>query len=81
MLTDPVRNIVPNLVYSATSKEVDLAMVAGRILLRDGRVLTADEVEVRETAQAMAEDVVAAVRRDPVHRELILLDAMDKGQL
>ena len=56
-------------------------MVAGRILLRGGRVLTADEVEVRETAQAMAEDVVAAVRRDPVHRELILLDAMDKGQL
>ena len=81
MLTDPVRNIVPNLVYSATGKEVDLAMVAGRILLREGRVLTADEEEVRETAQAMAEDVVAAVRRDPVHRELILLDAMDKGQL
>ncbi len=32
-------------------------------------------------AQAMAEDVAAAVRRDPAHRDLALLDAMDKGQL
>jgi hypothetical protein len=29
----------------------------------------------------MADEVTAAVRRDPVHRELALLDAMDKGQL
>ena len=81
VLTDPVRNIVPNLVYSATGREVDLVMVAGRVLLRDGHVLTADEADVRATAQAMAEEVAAAVRRDPVHRELALLDAMDKGQL
>jgi 5-methylthioadenosine/S-adenosylhomocysteine deaminase len=81
VLTEPVRNIVPNLVYSATGREVDLVMVAGRVLLRDGRVLTADEAEIRATAQAMAEEVAAAVRRDPVHRELALLDAMDKGQL
>jgi 5-methylthioadenosine/S-adenosylhomocysteine deaminase len=81
VLTDPLRNIVPNLVYAATGREVDLVMVAGRVLLRDGRVLTADEEDVRATAQAMAEDVTAAVRRDPAHRDLALLDAMDKGWL
>jgi 5-methylthioadenosine/S-adenosylhomocysteine deaminase len=81
VLTDPLRNIVPNLVYAATGREVDLVMVAGRVLLRDGRVLTADEEEVRATAQAMAEDVAAAVRRDPGHRELALMDAMARGQL
>jgi 5-methylthioadenosine/S-adenosylhomocysteine deaminase len=81
VLTDPLRNIVPNLVYAATGREVDLVMVAGRVLLRDGRVLTADEEEVRATAQAMAEDVAAAVRRDPGHRDLALMDAMERGQL
>jgi 5-methylthioadenosine/S-adenosylhomocysteine deaminase len=81
VLTEPLRNIVPNLVYAATGKEVDLVMVAGRVLLRNGRVLTADEEEARTMAQAMAEEVAAAVRRDPAHRELALLDAMDKGQL
>ena len=65
VLTDPMRNIVPNLVYAATGKEVDLVMVAGRVLMRDGRVLTADEADARAMAQAMAEDVAAAVRRDP----------------
>jgi 5-methylthioadenosine/S-adenosylhomocysteine deaminase len=81
VLTDPIRNIVPNLVYAATGKEVDLVMVAGRVILRDGRVLTADEEEVRAMAQAMGEEVAAAVERDPQHRELALLDAMDKGWL
>jgi 5-methylthioadenosine/S-adenosylhomocysteine deaminase len=81
VLTDPLRNIVPNLVYAATGREVDLVMVAGKVLLRDGRVQTADEEDVRATAQALAEEVAAAVRRDPVHRELALLDAMERGQL
>jgi 5-methylthioadenosine/S-adenosylhomocysteine deaminase len=81
VLTDPLRNIVPNLVYAATGREVDLVMVAGKVLLRDGRVLTADEEDVRVTAQAMAEEVAGAVRRDPVHRDLALLDAMARGQL
>jgi hypothetical protein len=43
--------------------------------------LTTDEAEAREMAQAMADEVAAAVRRDPAHRDLALLDAMDKGQM
>jgi 5-methylthioadenosine/S-adenosylhomocysteine deaminase len=37
----PVRNIVPNLVYAASSHEVKTVMVAGRVLMRDRQVLTA----------------------------------------
>ena len=81
VLNDPLRNIVPNLVYAATGKEVDLVMVAGRVLMRDGRILTTDEAEARAMAQAMADEVAAAVRRDPAHRDLALMDAMDKGQM
>ena len=76
-----MRNIVPNLVYAATGKEVDLVMVAGRVLVREGYVQTVDEETVRVDAQMAAEQVAASVRRDPVHRDLVLLDAMANGLL
>ncbi len=81
VLSEPIRNIVPNLVYAATGREVGLVMVAGRILVRDGCLLVADAGAVREDAQMMAEELAAAVGRDPIHHELALLDAMDRGRL
>ena len=81
ILDEPIRNIVPNLVYAATGTEVDLVMVAGRILVRDSGLLNADAASVRAAAQEAAEELAAAVAHDPIHRELALLDAMDKGWL
>lgn len=41
----PMRNIVPNLVYSARGSEVCLSAVDGRVIYRDGKVLGVDEQE------------------------------------
>jgi 5-methylthioadenosine/S-adenosylhomocysteine deaminase len=81
LLDAPIRNIVPNLVYAASGHEVDFVMVAGRILLRDGCLLVADERAVVAEAQEMADELAAAVARDPIHHQLALLDAMEKGRL
>jgi len=81
VLDAPVRNIVPNLVYAASGHEVKTVMVAGRILVRDGKVLTADEAAVRAEAQAQAQDVARRVAADPVHKGMVLLEAMQAGQL
>jgi 5-methylthioadenosine/S-adenosylhomocysteine deaminase len=81
VLTAPVRNIVPNLVYAATGHEVTMVMVAGKALVREGQVLTADEESIRAQAQAQAEEVAARVAADPVHREMALLAAMESGCL
>lgn len=81
VLNRPIRNIVPNLVYAASGQEVALVMVAGRILLRAGCVLTVDEELVRAQAQEAAEELSAAVARDPIHHQLALMDAMDRGWL
>lgn len=43
LYTHPMRNIVPNLVYSARGDEVCLSVVDGRIIYRDGKILTIDE--------------------------------------
>lgn len=77
----PVRTIVPNLVYAASGHEVQMVIVAGRIVVADGRVLTADEDAIRAEAQAQAEALARRVAADPVHREMALVGAMAAGQL
>lgn len=81
VLDAPVRNLVPNLVYAASGHEVRTVMVAGRVLVQDGEVLTADEAAIRAEAQAQAEAIARRVAADPLHREMALMAAMHAGQL
>jgi 5-methylthioadenosine/S-adenosylhomocysteine deaminase len=81
VLIDPIRNIVPNLVYAGTGREVKTVIVAGRALVRDYKVLTVDEAAVRAEAQAQAEAVARRVAADPVHQGMALMEAMEAGQL
>ena len=80
-LETPIRNIVPNLVYAATGREVTLVMVDGRILLRNGKLLTADEEAVRQEAQFQASALAQRVAADPVHEGMALLEPMAAGML
>lgn len=80
-LTAPIRNIVPNLVYAATGREVTLVMVDGKVLLRDGKILTTEEAAVRAEAQAQAAAVARRVAADPVHTGMALLEPMAQGML
>ena len=61
--------------------EVKTVMVAGKVLVRDGEVLIADEAVVRAEAQVQAEEVARRVAADPVHQEMALLEPMAKGLL
>lgn len=81
VLLEPVRNIVPNLVYAASGHEVKVVMVAGQVLVRDEQVLTADEAAIRDEVQVHAEALGRRVAADPVHKEMALLAAMEAGQL
>lgn len=81
VLDAPIRTIVPNLVYSASGHEVKTVLVAGRVLMRDGEVLTIDETNVRDEAQFQAEAVAQRVAADPLHSNMALLSAMRAGQL
>ena len=81
VLTEPIRNIVPNLVYAGSGHEVKTVMVAGKVLVRDGEVLIADEAAVRVEAQVRAEEVARRVAAHPVRKEMALLEAMEAGHL
>ena len=60
IILHPVRNVVPNLVYSAKGSEVELVMVDGNILIENFQVLTVDEKQVVRDAQAAVERVCKA---------------------
>ena len=77
----PVRNIVPNLVDAASGHEVKAVMVAGKMLVQDGRVLTLDEAVIRAEAQAEAAQIARNVAVDPTHRNMALPKAMAEGRL
>ncbi len=81
VIDEPVRTLVPNLVYSGTGKEVQTMVVAGRVVMRNREVLTISESEVCAEAQRQAEQVGKRVAEDPLHRDLSLLSAMQAGQL
>jgi len=77
----PIRNIVPSLVYAATGHDVGRVVVAGRFLMRDRSIQTADEPAIRAEAQAATEKISRHVLADPQHKNLTLLDAMRDRKL
>lgn len=81
VLLYPIRNIVPNLVYAGSGHEVKTVMVAGEVVVRDGCVLNVDEASIQAEAQDQAKALDRRVAADPLHKELVLLQAMDEGRL
>lgn len=75
----PITNLVGNLVHYGHPGTVESVMVDGRFLLRDGRLLVADELALLEEAQAVTQRVWArmlAANPDlPPPRRLQWLDA------
>ncbi|MEM8858243.1 MAG: amidohydrolase family protein [Chloroflexota bacterium] len=81
ILDDPIRTLVPNLIFAATGREVVHSIIDGDFVMRDQKILTADEHAVREDVQAQGERVAALVAADPVHKDMKLLEAMEAGNL
>lgn len=57
VFTYPMRNIVPNLVYSARGSEVDLVAVAGKILVKNGDLLTVDEQDYLDKIKPLPQSI------------------------
>jgi 5-methylthioadenosine/S-adenosylhomocysteine deaminase len=55
--TYPMRNIVPNLVYSARGHEVCLSVVNGKVIMKDGKLTTIDEESYIEDIQKYPEGI------------------------
>jgi len=57
----PLRDPIKNIVYYGGSRSVEHVFVAGRVVVRDGKVPGIDEVALGERVQAAADQALAAV--------------------
>ena len=55
--TYPMRNIVPNMVYSARGQEVALSAVSGKIIMKEQKVLNVDEEAIKRDIAKLPEEV------------------------
>ncbi|MFX1507998.1 MAG: amidohydrolase family protein [Promethearchaeota archaeon] len=59
IIDKPFRNLIPNLVYSSTGKEVDNVIINGEIILNDNQFSNIDEDAIIEKANKRARTVFA----------------------
>lgn len=64
VITEPMRNIVPNLVYSARGNEVCISIVDGRVIYKDGVVFGLDEQKTVEECIRFAPQIGKAGSED-----------------
>lgn len=77
-ILDPVRNIVPNLVYSANGSEVETVIVDGKVIMKERKMLTVDERPAIKKARELARDFAGQSSPD---KENIAVQMMKKDQL
>ena len=77
----PMRNIVPNLVYGASGRDVDTVIAGGKIIVKNRKPLTFDLEEITAEAQEAADKLVPAA--EPVFWEVNGVNAkyMKEGKL
>lgn len=79
--TDPIRNIVPNLVYAARGHEVETVIVNGQFIMENRQMLTVDEKAALEKAQAAAEQIGHRSRQDIASGQSDIYHMMKEGYL
>lgn len=79
--TDPIRNIVPNLVYSAKGSEVETVLIDGQIIMENRKLLTIDEKEAIRQAQEAAVQISMRSRDDIVAAHSDVYQMMEDGYL
>lgn len=77
--TAPVRNLIPNLVYSARGHEVEMVMVNGRIIVEDHVLLTEDEKSVIARANKAADRIGSTLAQSPWSADLPLAKLTSEG--
>jgi 5-methylthioadenosine/S-adenosylhomocysteine deaminase len=81
VISTPVRNVAPNIVYSARGDEVETVIVDGKVLMENRRALTMNEESVIEEAQRAAEEVTSKAAEDYYKADSLLAKTMKKGLL
>lgn len=81
VFTSPIRNIVPNLVYSANGSEVEHVMIDGKFIVKNRELLTVNEKEKIKAAQKAANQISKRVENEFHSTKSPLAGMMERGEL
>ncbi len=81
IITTPVPNIAPNIVYSARGDEVETVIIDGNVVVKDHMVLTMDEEKVMKDAQKASTAITESAAEDFFKADSYLAKAVKKGLL
>ncbi|MDL2218307.1 amidohydrolase family protein [Christensenellaceae bacterium OttesenSCG-928-M15] len=81
VITKPMRNIVPNLVYAARGNEVDTVIVNGKLLMEQRKPLTFDIDEIIDDVQRHADDTAQRAAERFNAQQGTIYDYMQNDQL
>ena len=81
VLLRPARNLVANLVYAETGRNVVLSMVAGKVIYRDGTFTNVDVDEVHTRLLEASERLQTAVAADPLTEDLPIVQLTREGKM
>lgn len=77
--TAPIRNLIPNLVYSARGHEVEMVMVDGKMVVEDHKLLTEDESAVIRRANEAAARISGTLAQHAWSADLPLARMTSEG--
>jgi 5-methylthioadenosine/S-adenosylhomocysteine deaminase len=81
LFVDPIRNIVPNLVYSARGHEVETSIIDGRIIMENRQITTIDTRNAILEAQQAAKEVSERAKEDILRADSQMVQLMREGLL
>ena len=81
VLLRPARNLVANLVYAETGRNVTLSMVAGKVIYKDGQFTNVDVDEVHTRLLEASERLQTAVASDPLTDDLPIVQLTREGKM
>ncbi|WP_139368193.1 amidohydrolase family protein [Evansella clarkii] len=81
VFTSPVRNIIPNLVYSARGHEVETSIIDGKVVMENRQLLTVDVKQAVREAQKAAEGIAERGREDILQADSDILAMMREEML
>ncbi|MHA2423505.1 MAG: amidohydrolase family protein, partial [Candidatus Thorarchaeota archaeon] len=80
-LNKPIRNLIPNIVFSATGSEVSTVLIDGQIVIDKGEVKTVNEKQILRDAQKEAEKIGELANNDFHDAGSLLSKMMQDGKL
>ncbi|HUS77045.1 MAG TPA: amidohydrolase family protein [Patescibacteria group bacterium] len=81
IITTPVPNVAPNIVYSARGDEIETVIIDGKLVVKDHVVLTMNEEKIMEDAQRASTEITTAAAEDYFKADSYLAKAVKAGLL